>query len=70
MTAIERTVELVRLPLKMRVQNISFAAHVDYTQNSAFIDQIKPAHLVLFSFLFFLFHQFDSKWGCEGAGAR
>lgn len=30
----------------MSIDYLSFAAHVDYTQNSTFIDQVKPAHLV------------------------
>lgn len=36
-----------RLPLRMQVEYISFSAHVDYTQNSEFIDEMKPANLVL-----------------------
>ena len=32
---------------RMSVNYISFAAHVDYQQNSAFIEQVKPSHLVL-----------------------
>lgn len=36
-----------RLPLRMKVDYISFSAHVDYTQNSEFIDEMKPVHLVL-----------------------
>lgn len=35
------------LPLRMKVEYISFSAHVDYTQNAAFIDEMKPVHLVL-----------------------
>lgn len=29
------------------VEYISFSAHVDYTQNSKFIDEVMPAHLIL-----------------------
>ncbi|KAG0229855.1 Cleavage and polyadenylation specificity factor subunit 3 [Actinomortierella wolfii] len=36
-----------KLKLKMSVDSISFSAHVDYTQNSAFIDEVKAPHLVL-----------------------
>ncbi|RKP21685.1 Metallo-hydrolase/oxidoreductase [Rozella allomycis CSF55] len=36
-----------KLPLRMSVEYISFSAHVDFTQNSQFIDLIKPIHLVL-----------------------
>lgn len=36
-----------KLPLRMKVEYISFSAHVDYTQNAEFIDQIMPPHLVL-----------------------
>lgn len=35
------------LPLRMSVEYISFSAHVDYVQNSEFIDLLKPPHLVL-----------------------
>jgi cleavage and polyadenylation specificity factor subunit 3 len=31
---------------RLSVDYISFAAHVDYSQNSKFIDDVKPAHLV------------------------
>lgn len=31
----------------MSVDYISFAAHVDYTQNSRFINEVNPAHLLL-----------------------
>jgi cleavage and polyadenylation specificity factor subunit 3 len=37
-----------KLPLRMKVDYISFSAHVDYTQNSEFIDEMKPPHLVTF----------------------
>ncbi|KAF9974539.1 Cleavage and polyadenylation specificity factor subunit 3 [Actinomortierella ambigua] len=36
-----------KLKLKMSVDSVSFSAHVDYTQNSAFIDEVKAPHLVL-----------------------
>lgn len=32
---------------RMTVHTISFSAHVDFQANSAFIDQVKPTHLVL-----------------------
>ncbi|KAJ1906039.1 endoribonuclease ysh1 [Coemansia sp. IMI 209127] len=32
---------------RLSVDNISFSAHVDYTQNSAFIDEIRAPHVVL-----------------------
>lgn len=35
-----------RLPLRMKVDYISFSAHVDYTQNAEFIDEMKPNNLV------------------------
>lgn len=35
------------IPLKMSVEYISFSAHVDFAQNSEFIDILKPPHLVL-----------------------
>ena len=36
-----------KLPLRMKIDYISFSAHVDYTQNSEFIDEMKPVNLVL-----------------------
>ncbi|KAI8319624.1 Metallo-hydrolase/oxidoreductase [Martensiomyces pterosporus] len=36
-----------RIPRRMSVNYISFSAHVDYTQNSEFIDEIRAPHLVL-----------------------
>jgi cleavage and polyadenylation specificity factor subunit 3 len=35
-----------KIPRRLDVHYISFSAHVDYTQNAAFIDQIMPTHLV------------------------
>lgn len=34
------------IPLRMSVEYISFSAHVDFGQNSEFIDILKPPHLV------------------------
>jgi cleavage and polyadenylation specificity factor subunit 3 len=36
-----------RLPLKLSVEYISFSAHVDYKENSEFIDLVGSKHLVL-----------------------
>ncbi|KAJ2329710.1 endoribonuclease ysh1, partial [Coemansia sp. RSA 2673] len=35
------------IPRRMTVKNISFSAHVDYAQNSAFIDEIRAPHVIL-----------------------
>lgn len=35
------------IPLRMSVDYISFSAHVDFAQNSEFIDILKPPHLIL-----------------------
>jgi cleavage and polyadenylation specificity factor subunit 3 len=35
-----------RIPLRMSVDYISFSAHVDYTQNSQFIEEVKSPHVV------------------------
>lgn len=35
-----------RLPLKMKVSSISFSAHADYKQTSAFIRELKPPHVI------------------------
>ncbi|KAJ1945995.1 endoribonuclease ysh1 [Kickxella alabastrina] len=35
------------IPRRMSVSNISFSAHVDYAQNSAFIDEIRAPYVVL-----------------------
>lgn len=37
-----------KVPLKMSVDYISFSAHVDFTQNSKFIDEVKAPHVVKF----------------------
>ncbi|WFD02337.1 endoribonuclease ysh1 [Malassezia obtusa] len=36
-----------RIPRRLSVDYISFSAHVDYTQNSHFIDEVKAKHIVL-----------------------
>lgn len=36
-----------KIPRRMTVDYISFSAHVDYAQNSRFIDEIKAQHIVL-----------------------
>jgi len=36
-----------KITRRMSVDYISFAAHVDYTQNSRFINEVNPSHLVL-----------------------
>lgn len=41
-----------KIPLRMEVDYISFSAHVDYTQNSKFIDEIKAPHVVCRAFFF------------------
>lgn len=38
-----------KVPLKMSVDYISFSAHVDFTQNSQFIDDVKAPHVVSIS---------------------
>lgn len=35
------------LPMRMSVEYISFSAHVDFTQNSEFIDLLRPPHVIL-----------------------
>jgi cleavage and polyadenylation specificity factor subunit 3 len=36
-----------KIPRRMSVEEISFAAHVDYTHNSHFIEKIDANHIVL-----------------------
>ncbi|KAI9308583.1 beta-lactamase-like protein [Cunninghamella echinulata] len=36
-----------KVPLKMSVDYISFSAHVDFTQNAKFIDEVKAPHVIL-----------------------
>ncbi|RUP51541.1 hypothetical protein BC936DRAFT_147490 [Jimgerdemannia flammicorona] len=36
-----------KIPLRCSVDYISFSAHVDYTDNAAFIDEVKAPHVVL-----------------------
>lgn len=35
-----------KIPLRMSVDYISFSAHVDFTQNSKFIEEIRAPHVV------------------------
>lgn len=35
-----------KIPLRMSVDYISFSAHVDFTQNSQFIEEVKAPHVV------------------------
>ncbi|KAJ2465912.1 endoribonuclease ysh1, partial [Coemansia sp. RSA 2320] len=35
------------IPRRMTVKSVSFSAHVDYAQNSAFIDEIRAPHVIL-----------------------
>ena len=48
------------IPRKISVDYISFSAHVDYPQNSDFIEQVKAQHVVRFQsshrFLSFILH--------------
>ncbi|KAI8967624.1 beta-lactamase-like protein [Mycotypha africana] len=36
-----------KIPLRMSVDYISFSAHVDFTQNSKFIEEVKAPHVIL-----------------------
>lgn len=36
-----------KIPRRLSVDYISFSAHVDYAQNSRFIDEVKAQHIVL-----------------------
>ena len=36
-----------KIPLRMKVEEISFAAHVDFGQNMEFIDKVDASHIVL-----------------------
>ena len=37
------------IPRKLSVDEISFGAHVDYSQNSEFIEQVHAQHIVSYS---------------------
>lgn len=37
-----------KIPRRMSIEVISFAAHVDYTHNSQFIEMIDANHIVLY----------------------
>ncbi|KAI0779663.1 beta-lactamase-like protein [Fomes fomentarius] len=41
------TVKGATIPRKLSVDYISFSAHVDYSQNSEFMELVKPQHIVL-----------------------
>lgn len=36
-----------KIPRRLAVESMSFSAHVDYGQNSQFIDEVRPDHVVL-----------------------
>ncbi|CAD5234979.1 unnamed protein product [Bursaphelenchus xylophilus] len=36
-----------KLPMRLQVGYFSFSAHADYSQTSKFIDELRPAHLIL-----------------------
>lgn len=38
------------IPRRLSVDEISFSAHVDYTQNSEFIEMVKAQHVVCQSY--------------------
>lgn len=42
-----------KLPLNMSVDYISFSAHVDYAQNSEFIELVRAPYLVTFDGIIF-----------------
>lgn len=42
----------VTIPRKISVEYISFSAHVDYSQNSEFIELVKAQHVVRSAFFF------------------
>lgn len=43
----QNTSSTLMVPLKMSVEYISFSAHVDFGQNSDFIDMLRPSQLIL-----------------------
>jgi hypothetical protein len=45
------------IPRKISVADISFSAHVDYTQNSEFIELVKAQHVVITRFSGYLIPQ-------------
>jgi cleavage and polyadenylation specificity factor subunit 3 len=44
------TLKGTTIPRKISVEYISFSAHVDYSQNSEFIEAVKAQHVVRFPF--------------------
>jgi len=66
-----------KLPLRMKVDYISFSAHVDGTQNRAYINEVNPSNLVrlflliiiailiLILIFFFFFFFFFFFWCCH-----
>jgi Cft2 family RNA processing exonuclease len=43
-----------KVPLKMSVDYVSFSAHVDFAQNSQFIDDVKAPHVVCILHYYYL----------------
>lgn len=50
------TLKGATIPRKISVDDISFSAHVDYSQNAEFIETVKAQHVVSNSFCFASFH--------------
>jgi len=40
------TLKGITIPRRISVDEISFSAHVDYAQNSEYIEQVKAQHVV------------------------
>ncbi len=63
-----------KLKRRMSIHYVTFAAHVDYAQNSHFIDDIRPPHLVLVhgdrNEMYRLKHALQSKYQERNEGDR
>jgi len=60
------------VPLKIKVHYISFSAHADFIQTSVFIDELKPAHIILVhgesNMMMQLKKQLQAKYESTGVG--
>ena len=62
------TLKGATIPRKLSVDDISFSAHVDYSQNAEFIETVKAQHVV--SNMYFYIFQYSFNYVILGSSAR
>jgi len=62
------TLKGITIPRRISVDEISFSAHVDYAQNSEYIEQVKAQHVVESSLFRFYKKQINNSLHVIGPG--